>query len=405
MNYKYTIAKRFLFSRSGSKFISFITYISIFGVALGVAALIVAISVLNGFEKEIKTKVAGLVSHIQITTFDQKEIPDYPSVINKVKENFKGVTGISPYIQREALIKFKDNAEGIILKGIDSKNDISTAKSRMIQGEFNLAPIDTTFSRILIGEKLAKKLGIEAGKKVFVFGLKGVPSPVNQPMIKQFIVAGTYETGLRDYDDIYIYTDIKTAQELFDFGNNITGIELNMANIDNLDVEARQINDMLGYPYNSKSMFKIFRALFTWVELQKPLAPIFLSMIILVATFNIIGTLLMLVLEKTNSIGILKSLGSSNSDIMRIFIFDGLIIAFIGIVLGNIIGIGICLLEQKFKFFALPEFYYMKNVPILLQPEYIIVVSAISFALCFLATTIPAYFASKTSPLKALKFS
>ncbi len=360
---------------------------------------------MNGFELEIKNKVAGLVSHIQINSFDQKGISDYPSVIKKVKENYKGVTGISPYVQREGLIKFKDNVEGIVLKGIDPATDISTAKSRIIQGEFNLAPVDTTFSRILIGEKLAQKLNIQAGSKVFVFGLKGIPSPVNPPKIKQFIVAGTYETGLKDYDDVIIYTDMKTTQNLFEFGDNITGIELNMNNIDNLDNQSTEINEMLGYPYNAKSMFRIFRALFTWVELQKTPAPIILSMIILVATFNIIGTLLMLVLEKTNSIGILKSLGSSSVDIMKIFIFDGLIIGVIGIIIGNILGIGLCLLEMKFKFFALPEFYYMKSVPILLQPEYIIIISLISFVLCFFATTIPAYFASKTSPLKALKFS
>ncbi len=235
--------------------------------------------------------------------------------------------------------------------------------------------------------------------------MKGVPSPVNPPKIKQFIVAGTYETGLKDYDDVVIYTDMKTAQNLFEFGENISGIEMNMKTIDNLDATATSMNETLGYPYSAKSMFKIFRALFTWVELQKTPAPIILSMIILVATFNIVGTLLMLVLEKTNSIGILKSLGSSNGDIMKIFIFDGLIIGFVGIILGNIIGIGLCLAELKFKFFALPEFYYMKNVPILLQPEYIVVVSLISFVLCFLATTIPAYFASKISPIKSLKFS
>jgi len=374
-------------------------------VALGVAALIIVTSVLNGFELEIKNKVAGLVSHIQLNSFDQKGIVNYPRVVDTLKNNYKDITGISPYVQREALVKYKDNVEGIILKGVDAKTDISTAKNRIVSGDYNLAPIDTTFSRILIGEKLAKKLNAEVGKKVFVFGLKGVPSPVNPPKIKQFIVAGTYETGLKDYDDVVIYTDMKTAQNLFEFGDNISGIEMNMKTIDNLDATATSINESLGYPYTAKSMFKIFRALFTWVELQKTPAPIILSMIILVATFNIVGTLLMLVLEKTNSIGILKSLGSSNGDIMKIFIFDGLIIGFVGIILGNIIGIGLCLAELKFKFFALPEFYYMKNVPILLQPEYIVIVSLISFALCFLATTIPAYFASKISPIKSLKFS
>lgn len=326
-------------------------------------------------------------------------------MIDTLKNRYKDITGISPYVQREALIKYKDNVEGIMLKGIDPKVDISTAKNRIISGEFNLTPVDTTFSRILIGDKLAKKLNAEIGKKIFIFGLKGIPSPLNPPRIKQFIVAGTYETGLKDYDDIIAYTDIKTTQDIFEFGNNISGIEMNMSGIDNLDKTATSINDFLGYPYSAKSMFKIFGQLFTWVELQKLPAPISLSMIILVATFNIIGTLLMLVLEKTNSIGILKSLGSSNSDIMKIFIFDGLIIGFVGIILGNIIGLGLCFLELKFKFFALPEFYYMKNVPILLQPEYVIGISLISFALCFLATTIPAYFASKISPIKSLKFA
>jgi lipoprotein-releasing system permease protein len=360
---------------------------------------------LNGFELEIKNKVAGLVSHIQLTSYEQKGIVNYPGVIDTLKDKYKDITGISPYVQREALIKYKDIVEGIMLKGVDANTDISTAKNRIITGEYNLAPIDTIYSRVLIGEKLAKKINAGIGKKVFVFGLKGIPSPVNQPKIKQFIIAGTYETGLKDYDDVVIYTDMKTAQDLFEFDNNISGIEMNMKSIDNLDAISASMNETLGYPYTAKSMFKIFRALFTWVELQKTPAPVILSMIILVATFNIIGTLLMLVLEKTNSIGILKSLGSSNGDIMKIFIFDGLIIGFIGIILGNIIGIGLCLAEQKFKFFSLPEFYYMKNVPILMQAEYIVGISIISFVLCFLATTIPAYFASKTSPLKSLKFS
>jgi len=405
LDYKYNIAKRFLFSKSSTKFISFITYISILGVALGVAALIIATSVLAGFENEIKSKVAGLVSHIQLGSFDPNGIKNHSRVIDSLKLKFPEITAISPYVQREALIKYKSNIEGVILKGIEQKTDISTAKSRIVSGEFNLTPIDTTFSRVLIGEKLAKKLNVEVGKKVFLLGLKGVPSPINPPKIKQFIVAGTYETGLRDYDDVYIYTDLKTAQNVFEFGNNITGIEMNMRSLDSLDMNASDINGFLGYPYSAKSMFKIFKPLFTWVELQKPLAPVFLSMIILVATFNIIGTILMLVLEKTNSVGVLKSLGASNADIMKIFIYDGLIIGFIGIILGNIIGLGLCLLEYNFKFFSLPEYYYMKNVPILIQPWMIVLVSIITFALCFLATTIPAYFASKISPIKSLKFS
>ncbi len=152
-------------------------------------------------------------------------------------------------------------------------------------------------------------------------------------------------------------------------------------------------------------MFKLYKPLFTWVELQQAPTPIVLGLIIIVATFNIIGTLLMMVLEKTQSIGILKSLGVSKSGIMKIFLFDGLLIGATGIILGNIIGLSLCYAELKFKFFSLPEVYYMKNVPILLQPEYIILISLIAIILTFIATMIPSYLASKLDPIKSLRFS
>jgi lipoprotein-releasing system permease protein len=370
-----------------------------------VAALIIAISIMNGFEKEIRDKVAGLVSHIQINSFAAGGLSDYDYGIKTIKENMDGVTGISPFVQKEAVIRFKDNVEGIILKGIEPATDLSTTRNKIVAGEFNLQPVDTIFSRLLIGDKLAKKLGIEVGNKVIVFGLNGIPSPVNQPIIKQFIISGIYETGLRDYDDVIIYTDIPTTRYLFDLGNSVTGIEMNIDNLDRVEQVVVHLKKILTYPYYPKSLFTQYRALFTWVELQKAPTPIILSLIIIVATFNIVSTLLMLVLEKTQSIGILKSLGASKRGILGIFVFDGLLIGFIGVILGNLIGVGVCMLEIKYNFFKLPDFYYMKTVPILLQPEYIIGVSIISLILCFIATLIPAYLASRLDPVKSLRFS
>jgi len=233
LNYKFFIAKRYLFSNKGSKFISFITYISIAGVTLGVAALIITTSILSGFEKEIRDKVAGLVSHIQITSFVPEGLSDHEQAIETMKNSINGITGISPIIQKEAVIRYKTNVEGIILKGIIPETDLSTTRSKVIGGKFDLNPIDSVFSRLLIGDKLAKKLNIEVGNKLIVFGLNGIPSPLNQPKIKQFIVSGIYETGLRDFDDIIIYTDLSTAQKLFNLGNNINGIEITLDNIDN----------------------------------------------------------------------------------------------------------------------------------------------------------------------------
>ena len=404
MGYKYLIAKRYLFSKKDSKFVSFITYISIAGVALGVATLIIAVSILNGFEKEIKDKVAGLVSHIQVTSFLPEGLTDYKNTVNTIKENIPEVKGISPYAQKEAVIRYKENVEGILLKGINPETDLSSTKNKIVSGEFNVQPIDTIFSRLLIGEKLSKKLGVNIGSKVIVFGLMGIPSPMNPPKIKQFIISGIYETGLRDYDDVIIYSDIKTAQKIFNYGDNVTGIEVTVKDIDKVETVVSKMKKLLDYPAYPKSLFRLYKGLFTWVELQKAPTPIILGLIIIVATFNVIGTLLMLILEKTRSIGILKSLGASNYDVMKIFLIDGVIIGILGIILGNIIGIGICLLELKYKFFKLPELYYMKNVPILLNPDYILFISAMTVLLVLIATIIPAYLASKFDPVKSLRF-
>lgn len=405
MNFKLFIAKRYLFSGSDSKFISFITYISILGVTLGVSALIITISILNGFEKEIRDKVSGLVSHIQISSFTPDGLSDYKNAIETIKDSIRGVTGISPIIQKEAVIRFKSNVEGILLKGIITETDLSTARNRIVKGEFNLSDIDSTYSRLMIGDKLAKKMNIDTGTKLIVFGLNGIPSPVNPPKIKQFIVSGIYETGLREFDDLIIYTNLKTAQRLFELNDNVTGIEMTLDSIDRVESVVAKIKKDIGYPYYPKSLFKIFRPIFTWVELQKAPTPIILGLIIIVATFNIVGTLLMLVLEKTQSIGTLKSLGAGNGQIMKIFLYDGLIIGITGIILGNILGLGLCFIELKYKLFSLPEIYYLKSVPILIQPEYVILVSLITLILTFIATLIPSYLASRLDPVKSLRFS
>ncbi|MCE1164187.1 MAG: ABC transporter permease [Bacteroidetes bacterium] len=405
MNYKYFIAKRYLFTKKDSKFVSFITYIAIAGVALGVAVLIIAVSILGGFEQEIRDKVAGLVSHIQIHSFKPEGVANYEDAIKIVKDNVPETRGISAYVQREGVIRYKENVEGIVLKGVIPESDLSTARFKIIDGEFNLKPIDTIFSRIVVGDKLADKMNLKVGNKVVIFGLHGIPSPLNPPQIKQFIISGIYETGLRDYDDIVVYTDLKTGQKLFNFGMYVSGIEMNVEDVNKVEDTVNKLKTLLGYPFYPRSLFKLYKGLFTWVELQKAPTPVILGLIIIVATFNIIGTLLMLVLEKTRSIGILKALGASNNDVMKIFVFDGIIIGVIGIVIGNVLGLGMSLIELKYRFFSLPEFYYMKSVPILIVPEYIVLISLITLALVFLATIIPSFLASKFDPVKSLRFN
>ena len=262
-NFKYYIAKRYLFSKKESKFVSFITYIAIIGITLGVATLIIAVSILNGFEKDIKDKVAGLVAHIQITSFLPEGVENYKETIKKITDSIPEVTGISPFVQREAVIRFKENIEGIILKGIVQETDISTARNKIISGEFNITPIDTIYSRVLVGDKLAQKLNLKVGSKAIVFGLQGIPSPFNPPKIKQFIVSGIYETGLREYDDVMIYTDLKTTQKMFNFKNAVTGIEIRVKDIDNVEKIVLKLKNLLDYPAYPRSFFKLYKGLFT----------------------------------------------------------------------------------------------------------------------------------------------
>ena len=303
------------------------------------------------------------------------------------------------------MLRTKAGVEGLILKGIVPETDVSSAQSKILKGEFNLNPVDSTFSRLVVGNKLADKMKIDIGSKVIVFGLTGIPSPANTPKIKQFIVSGIYESGLREYDDMIVYTDLLTAQNPFALGESVTGIEIKLNNIDSADIASNIIKRVAGYPYYPRSLFRLYKPLFTWVELQKAPTPIILGLIIIVATFNIVGTLLMLVLEKTQSIGILKSLGSSRGGIMKVFLANGIIIGVIGIIFGNILGLGICIAEQKFRFFSLPDIYYMKNVPILIEPMQIIFISSLALILTFLATIIPAYLASRLDPVRSLRFS
>lgn len=404
MNIKYFIAKRYLFSKKESKFISFITYISVAGIALGVAVLIVTVSILAGFEIEIQDKVAGLVSHMQISSFKSEGVRNYNDVIKNIKATIPEITSVSAFVQRECVLRYKDNIEGVLLKGISGVDELTGARSHILHGEANVQKIDSTYSRIIIGDKIASKYNIQVGDRIIIFGLKGIPSPANQPKIKQFKVSGIYESGLKDYDDLIVYTDLETTQKLFDMPETVSGIEMNVNDVKNVEVISEKVRNVIRYPLNVKTLHELYRELFTWVELQKAPTPIILGLIIIVATFNIIGSLLMMILEKTQSIGILKSLGFGNFSIMKIFFYDGLIIGVIGILIGNIVGVGLSLLELNFKFFKLPDVYYMKNVPILLDPLNIIFISLITFILIMLATLIPSFIASRFEPVKSLRF-
>jgi lipoprotein-releasing system permease protein len=405
--YNLFLALRFLRSKKESGFVSFITFISIAGISIGVAALIVSVAVLGGFENEITEKAVSLSSHIQLTSFKRDGIKDYHRLISELQrsENNYNVRKAYPYIQREAVIKFRDKTEGIVVKGIRNQDSIFSDQRKIITGSPVIAEYDSSVSSIIIGNKLSRKLGIEAGDKVFIISTTGIPSAINQPEIKQFTVSGIYESGLREYDDVLVYISLENAKELFRTGGAVTGIEIFLNDAGMIKKVTNEIKKNFEYPdNNARNVFQLYKGLFTWIELQKEPIPVVLGLIVIVAAINIIGFLLMLVLEKTDTIGILKSLGAKNSDIVKIFFYQGMFISLSGIIIGNIIGYGLCLIQLNYEIIKIPEIYYMTKVPLILDYRIGLFITATAFILSIIVVILPSWLASRLNPVTSIRF-
>ena len=404
MSFEWFIAKRYFQSQRRNRFLSFITAFSILGIMLGTTALIITLSILDGFEHEIKEKVIGFFSHIQVQGFQSKPLVDYRGSIERVQKKVAGIKAMVPYVAKEAMIRSRDNVDGIYLKGIDVTQDISLARRYVIQGSF-ISEQQTDVPQLVIGKKLANRLDVVVGDKVVAFGLQVGSSENLQPRAMQFRVIGVYESGMAEYDDIYAYTTLGSAQKIFQIGDAVTGYDILVNDVNNAEEIAKQVQDSLGYPHYARTVFQLSRNLFSWVELQRKMSPILLGLIIIVAIVNSIGTLLMFILEKTQSIGILKSLGASPKMIQNIFFIQGMMIAVTGILFGNVLAFVLCWLQLKFKILSLPaDIYYMNTVPMLLRAEDFVLVTSLAFVLCFLTTILPSRAAAKLDVVRILRF-
>jgi len=406
MNLPWFIAKKYVFSKKDSRFINFISVISIVGISLGVATLIIALSVLNGFEKTLTDKIVNFDSHIKITSF-RSILSDYKSTLPQI-ENYlaKFNPTITPFASKLAIVSSRKNKEGLNVIGISSDSPKPGFIKDLVKGEFTLK--ENGSNPIVIGKKLADNLFLDIGDELTVFALQNdrIPSPTNLPNIEKFKVVGIFESGMAEYDDMYAYIDLAKAQKLFGIGDEITGYNIKLGDISKIDSLTSFLSKKLRYPHQVRSIYQLHRNIFTWIELQKEPIPIILGLIIIVAVFNIIGTLLMVVLEKTNSIGVLKSLGAKRRQILSVFIFQGITFAIAGILIGNILALVLMGIQIKFDVITLPSsVYFMSKVPIQLTPEIFYLVSITTFLLCIFASVIPSFIASKIRPIDSLRFS
>lgn len=398
------LSNRYIKSKKDSRFISTISTITILGIAIGVCVVIIALTVLDGFQKIVTEKIINLNYHIKITSFGKRNLPDEPEILNLIKNQFPNdMEKIDPFISKLAIIKSKKLTEGITITGLKKESFNIILKNYIVEGKIS----DYNNDKIILGKKLAEKLFVKVGDKITLFSLKHdqIPSPENPPSIMQFQVEGIFESGMADYDDLNAYISFQSAQELFGMQNEISGYNIKLKNTSNINFIADKLQDLLGYPYYVQTVFNIHQNIFTWLELQKEPIPIILGLIIFVATFNVVGTLLMIVLERTNAIGILRSLGASRKLILKVFLLHGIYLTISGLILGNILAFILSMIQEKFDVISLPEkIYFVTKVPLFITINNYLLVSIITFAVSVIASLIPAFVASRIQPISAIRF-
>lgn len=411
ISYEFFIAKRYLKSKRKTAFISLITYISIAGVMLGVAALIIVLSVMNGFEKEVRSRFIDMEAHLRLTTFhDQGLVSDSLQLQQMQKLNH--VVAAAPYILDKGLITSKQGTEGLYIKGIDLdlSDRVTAIRKSLYYGELNLGLATSKDGQqlpgIVLGYNLADKLYTNIGDVVTVISPVGVTGIGNQIGIwKQYVVTGYFKTDLFEFDDVYAYLSLESAQKLYQMGNRISGIEFKLEQMTQAHAVAAKLNQMYTNKYRILTWFDLRRNLFSWMQIEKWAAFIILSLIIMVAAFNIISTLIMVVMEKTKDIGILKSMGASARGIRKIFVFEGLFAGVIGTFLGSLVGYGLCWSQIQFKWFSLPsDIYIITALPVLLKWTDFFFINFAAIGLCFLATVYPATLASRLQPVEAIRY-
>ncbi|MFH0988813.1 MAG: ABC transporter permease [bacterium] len=405
MNISFFIALRYLQSRRNRGFISFLTIIATAGVSLGVAALIIALSVLSGFEKTIKENIISFTAHIQVVGFQNQLLPTDSSRIHSSLERHPEIRTMAPFLSREGIIRSEENSDGVVIKGVDPDNDISPASTRLVEGAAPLRRHDAGIEGMIISKRLAEKLNCSLGSRLILFSLGGSSLSLSQTRVMQFEVRGIYETGMAEYDEIYVYIHLLNAQRLFGVGKMISGYDILLSDPSKTKQLAIILPEELGYPHFARTTEQMNRNLYTWIELQKKPIPIIIGLIAIVASVNVIGTLLMMIIEKTKEIGILRALGTNKKKITKIFLLQGMVVGIVGTAIGNILALSLCWLELHYKIISLPQgIYYMTHVPIELNWANFVIVSAVSIVMCFFASVIPSRIAGRKDPVQSLRF-
>ena len=419
MGYEWFISLRYLKAKRRQGFISLISIISVAGVAVGVMALIVVLAVMTGFTDSLREKILGINSHIVVQRLGNG-ITDYKVLSQEILQE-NGVMAATPYTYSQTMLSAFDASAGAVIRGIDptTANDVLSLNSQLAKGRVSdlnngsLSPGDSKTDKlpsrvlpgIILGKELAKNLHVGINDNIRLFSPSGPLTPMGViPKIKTCRVVGIFDTGMYEYDSSLAYISLTAAQDFLELGNNVHGLELKVDDIYKASEIAAKLEEKLGFGYNVKDWISMNQNLFSALKLEKTAMFIILALIVLVAAFNIISTLIMVVMSKGKDIAILKSMGATSMGIMRIFVYEGLIIGLAGTVIGVTGGLGLCKILSKYQFIKLPsDVYPITTLPIKVLPMDVTLVAISAALITLLATIYPSWQASKIEPAVGLR--
>ncbi len=403
---RYTRAKR------RNHFISFISLISMAGIGLGVAALIIVLSVMNGFQNEMRERILGVAAHVQVFGTEQS-LPNWPAVVAETSRNPE-VIGAAPYVMGQGMLSFDDHVQGTLIRGIlpEEERKVADIGAHMKAGR--LEDLKAGEFGIILGSDLARALHADVGDRVVVITPQGQITPAGLlPRLKQFKVVGLFQIGMYEYDSGLALIHMNDAQVLFRMGDRVTGVRLKLKDLMEAPAVAHQLATTLSFEAWLSDWTREHANLFRAVAIEKNVMFIILLLIVAVAAFNIVSTLVMAVTDKQADIAILRTLGASPASIMLIFVIQGALIGLIGTLLGVVLGVITAIniqvivpfIEKTFSVhFLAPQVYFISELPSQLQWADVLTIGLTSLVLTLLATLYPSYRASRIEPVEALRY-
>ena len=407
MSFELFVALRYLFSRRKKTFIYIISIMSILGVAIGVGALVVVLGVYNGLTTDMRDKILGANAHAIVMSYIPSAFENRSDLLDRVR-SVKGVTGATPFIYTEVMLSAGGGVKGVVLRGIDPQSAPSVLSMLRQMRSGSAADLEREGTPgLIIGEELAKRLGLGMGSRVNLLSPSGQKTTSGYaPRVRPFEVVGIFKTGMFEYDSSLGFVTLGASRDVLGLPENyLSGVELTVDDVYKADKISTLVSTELGSPFYVRSWMEMNANLFAALKLEKIGMFILLAMVVLIGSFSIVTTLVMLVMEKTRDIAIIMSMGATSGMIRRIFMFQGTIIGVIGTLLGYALGLSLGWLLKRYQFIKLPEnVYTLDHLPIIISLSDVLIIGASAMLLCFLATLYPARQASRLQPAEALRY-